>query len=118
MASIQITNISASGRSTTQLIVGPSITFRGKQYYRPEDLIAKKGLKLTKLLSTKAHQAAARRQGNSPRAFPPLDWIQHQLLIHAQGPLLTINEDGEFSAKDLTRAYVQQFCAANHLKEC
>jgi hypothetical protein len=58
------------------------------------------------------------RNVEAPRAFPPLDWIKHQLLIHAQGPLLTINEDGEFSAKELTRAYVQQFCAANHLKEC
>jgi hypothetical protein len=50
------------------------------------------------------------------RYFPNVLDVKHRVLIEAQGPLLTVNEDGEVSSRDLTDWYVDKFCRLNHLK--
>ena len=57
--------------------------------------------------------AAAGLDGK-PIQFPGYDKIRHRLIIEAQGPLLTTNDDGEYSSRDLTRWYAAQFCSLNH----
>lgn len=52
----------------------------------------------------------------SPRSFPSPRDVQHQILIEAQSPLATANEDGQFSSRGLTDWYVSAWCRANHLK--
>lgn len=114
MASIQITNISASGRSTTQLIVGTSITFRGDHYYTALDLIRKRGLKDPKVPTV----AQYRRKftGKTQRAYPhPVTFLAIQ---HADKANLVANDDGEWSSTRTTAWYVAEYCRINHLKEC
>jgi len=41
---------------------------------------------------------------------------QHQMLIEMQSPLVTINEEGDVSSRDLTRWYVSAYCNMAHLK--
>lgn len=53
----------------------------------------------------------------SPRSFPSPRDVQHQILIEAQSPLATANEDGQFSSRGLTDWYVSAWCRANSLKE-
>lgn len=86
------------------------IEFRGKQYYRPEDLIAKKGLDLKHQL--KLLKRRLRYQSEPSRSFPSI--IN---LLKDAGPLTT-NEDNELSSRTLTALYVQQYIRLNHLKEC
>jgi hypothetical protein len=60
-----------------------------------------------------AQQAVARRH---IRSFPTIKEVAHMLLIEAQGPLVSYNDDGEFSSPGLTQWYVARFCALNNLK--
>lgn len=57
-----------------------------------------------------------RKEREHKRSIPAPKALQHQLLVEAQGPGLTVNEDGEFSSRGLTDWYVRQFCQANDLK--
>lgn len=50
------------------------------------------------------------------RGFPATSSVKHRLLVEAQGPLLTVNEDGEASSPGLTAWYVAEFCRLNSLK--
>lgn len=52
-----------------------------------------------------------------PRSFLAAKDVQHRILIEAQSPLATANEDGQFSSRGLTDWYVSAWCRANHLKE-
>lgn len=42
--------------------------------------------------------------------------LKHQVLIEAQSPLFSVNEDGEFSSRGLTDWYVREFETINHLR--
>ena len=118
MASIQHIHVSDKGVRASRTV---SLTdYQGRYHHASrstEAILTEQGRDLKHEIKLLKRRLAYARNVETPRSYPGLDWIKHQLLIHAQGPLLTINEDGEFSAKDLTRAYVQQFCKANHLKE-
>lgn len=119
MASLQVINVSDRGVTASRPVtLGPTIPFRGRLYYKTEDLIAKRGLKLTKPPSVKQAHANVRKQSGAPRAFPDYKSLQHQILIEAQSPLFTANEDGEFSSRSLTDWYVKAYCRLNYLKEC
>ena len=50
------------------------------------------------------------------RVFPTAASLAYQVLIEQQGPLITVNEDGEFSSRGLTDWYVREFCKINHLR--
>jgi hypothetical protein len=50
------------------------------------------------------------------RPVPSVASVQHQLLVEAQGPGVTVNEDGEASSRGLTAWYVREFCRLNSLK--
>ena len=50
-----------------------------------------------------------------PRFVPGNNDLHYRMAIEAQGPLMTYNEDGQFSAPDLTAWYAQQFVKENHL---
>lgn len=116
MASIQHINIDSAGRSTSRTYAFSPKT--GYQDHRSTaEILEEQGRDLKHEIKLLKRRLAYAKCSEPVRTYPPLDWIKHQLLIHAQGPLLTINDDGDFSAPDLTRAYVQQFCKANHLKE-
>ena len=47
--------------------------------------------------------------------YPGNNDLHYRMAIEAQGPLMTYNEDGQFSAPDLTAWYAQQFVKENHL---
>jgi hypothetical protein len=125
MASIQFISISDRGvTASNPVTLGPTIPFRGKLYYRTEDLIAKKGLKLTKPCSVKQAQANVRKQAGAPRVFPDPTLMRHFVKIESQSPLFTsyYEDDGIngviYSSPGLTERYVAEYCRLNHLKEC
>ena len=50
-----------------------------------------------------------------PRPFPGDNDISYHQAIEAQGPLVTVNDDGAFSARGLTDWYIGAFIELNHL---
>jgi hypothetical protein len=49
------------------------------------------------------------------RPFPSHNDIGYRQAIEAQGPLVTVNDDGAFSARGLTDWYVGAFIELSHL---
>ncbi|MBN8474513.1 hypothetical protein [Sulfuritalea sp.] len=49
------------------------------------------------------------------RPFPGHNDIGYRHAIEAQGPLVTVNDDGSFSARGLTDWYIGAFIELNHL---
>jgi hypothetical protein len=50
-----------------------------------------------------------------PRPFPSHNDIRYRQVIEAQGPLITVNDDGAFSARGITDWYVGAFVELSHL---
>lgn len=50
-----------------------------------------------------------------PRPVPSPNDIGYRRAIESQGPRMTVNDDGSFSAPALTRWYVTKFCDLNNL---
>jgi hypothetical protein len=80
------------------------------------EVVAKRGIDVKHEIKLLKRRLAYARNVETPRVFPSPEALQHRLLIEMQGPLNVFNNDGDFSSPDITRWYVQQFCAANHLK--
>ena len=65
----------------------------------------------------RAKLAAQRRaQRHHLVGVPELRSVKHQVLIEAQSPLFSVNEDGEFSSRGLTDWYVREFEKINGLR--
>ena len=78
--------------------------------------VAALGIADPKIRSPKAHFADyCRSDGGVHRIFPNPVYQKHQMLVAASVPGMTVNDDGDFSAKHLTDWYVEQFCKENHL---
>ena len=60
--------------------------------------------------------AQRRRDREVRRSVPSIKSVEHRLLIEAQVPGLTVNEDGDFSSPGLTAWYVDEFCRISNLK--
>lgn len=80
------------------------------------EAIQARGLKDPKTLTVKQARAAQARRSAGTYNFPHVKDLQHRLLVEAQGPLLTVNDDGEFSSRGLTDWYVAEFIKRNHLR--
>ncbi len=55
------------------------------------------------------------RLSPDPRPVPSPNDIGYRRVIESQGPRMTVNDDGSFSAPALTRWYVAKFCDLNNL---